>query len=76
MKTFSVTTAIRATPEKIWALLTHAPDYPSWNPTVARVDGTIAAGQTVTVYPTLNRARAFPVSVTEFEPGKAMTWTG
>ena len=76
MKTFSVTTAIRATPEKIWALLTHAPEYPSWNPTVEKVEGRIAAGEKVTVYPKLNPGRTFPVTVTEFKPGKAMTWTG
>ncbi len=29
-----------------------------------------------TVYPKLNPGRTFPVTVTEFEPGKAMTWAG
>jgi hypothetical protein len=76
MKTFSVTTAIRATPEKIWALLTQASEYPSWNPVIEKVDGRIAAGEKVTVYPKPNPGRTFPVTVTEFEPGKAMTWTG
>src|ERR1700687_1588465 len=76
MKSFSTTAVIRATPERIWALLTDAANYPVWNPTVTKVEGQIAYGGKVTVYPKLHPGRAFPVKVTEFEPGKAMTWTG
>lgn len=39
MKTFSVAAVIRATPEKIWALLTEASAYPDWNPAVTEVEG-------------------------------------
>jgi len=76
MKTFAVKTSIRATPERIWALLTNAGGYPSWNNTVEKVDGKIAQGERVTVHAKINPGRAFPVKVTEFEPLRRMVWTG
>lgn len=76
MKTFAVQTSIRATPERIWALLTDAAGYTRWNKTVVKVDGKIARGERVTVHPTTNAGRAFPVKVTELEPSQRMVWTG
>ncbi len=76
MKTFSVTTPIRATPEVIWGILTDAPNYATWNTTVDKVDGRIEHGQKVTVHAKINPGRAFPVNVTEFVPNKKMVWTG
>jgi hypothetical protein len=76
MKAFAVKISIRATPERIWALLTDAPGYNRWNHTVGKVDGKIALGERVTVYPKINASRAFPVKVTEFEPSRGMVWTG
>jgi hypothetical protein len=76
MKAFAVRTSIRATPERIWALLTDASGYTRWNHTVDKVDGTIALGERVTVHPKINPGRAFPVKVVEFEPSRRMTWTG
>ena len=68
MKTFAVKTTIRATPERVWKLLTDAPGYPRWNNTVQKVEGRIALGQRVTVHPKINAGRAFPVTVAEFQP--------
>ncbi len=76
MKAFSTTTVIRATPGKIWALLTDAASYPAWNPTVERVEGRIALQQKVKVFTKLSPGRAFAVKVTAFEPAKTMVWTG
>ena len=44
---YSISGAIRATPERIWALLTNAADFPRWNSTVTSVTGRIAAGERV-----------------------------
>ena len=41
-----------------------------------RVDGRIAAGEKITVRSHANPGRAFPVKVTEFDPGRRMTWSG
>jgi hypothetical protein len=76
MKAFAVRTSIRATPERIWALLTDAAGYVRWNNTVHRVDGTVAPGERVTVHPKINPDRAFPVTVAEFQPPRRMVWTG
>ena len=76
MKKFATSTLIHARPEAIWALLTDAAGYTSWNTTVDRVEGRIAPGGTVTIHPKLNPGRAFPLKVTVFEPASKMIWRG
>ena len=76
MKAFAAKTTIRATPERIWNLLTDAAGYNRWNNTVDKVTGKIAPGERVTVHPKINPGRAFPVKVTEFEAPRKMVWTG
>jgi hypothetical protein len=76
MKSFAAHAVIRATPETIWRILTDAPNYPGWNTTVSRVDGHIAAGETVTVHAKVAPGRAFPVEVVAFDAPKRMVWSG
>ena len=76
MKAFAVKISIRATPGRIWDLLTDAADYPRWNSTVAKIDGKIVPRGRITVHAKINPGRAFPVMVTEFEPQRRMVWTG
>jgi hypothetical protein len=76
MKAFATEISIRATPGRLWLLLTDAPGYTQWNTTVEKVDGKIAPGERVTVHPKINPGRAFPVNVSEFEPSRRMVWTG
>ena len=76
MKVHSANTNIKATPDKIWTILTDAPNYPKWDPWATRIEGNIVAGGKVTAYTKLSPDRAFPVKVTEYEPGRKMTWTG
>lgn len=76
MKAFATRIIIRAPAERVWSLLTDAAAYPSWNSTVERVVGTIAAGQKVTVYTRASPGRAFPLTVTELEPNRRMVWSG
>lgn len=75
MKSFSATTTINASPDKIWKILTDAPNFPNWEPNVIRIEGTIALGEKITVYTKLSPNRAFPVTVSEFVPGKKMVWS-
>ena len=76
MKEYRASTMINASPDKIWAILTDAAKYPEWDPVAERIEGNIALGETVTAYTKLSPGRAFPAKVTEFSPGRKMTWTG
>ncbi len=76
MPNFAATIVIAAPTDRIWAILTDAPAYPSWNSTVDSVTGRIAPGEKVTVRAKAAPGRAFPVTVTGFDPGKNMVWTG
>ncbi len=76
MRSYQVTKSINAEPARIWALLTDAAAYPSWNKAVDKVEGTIAHGQTIKVHVPVNPGRAFPVKVTTFEAPRRMVWTG
>jgi hypothetical protein len=76
VKSFQTETAIQSSPQTVWALLTDAPGYPAWNPTVTSVDGRIALGERITVHAAITPRRAFPVRVTAFEPERSMVWRG
>jgi hypothetical protein len=76
MKSFASQVSIRATPEKLWSILTNAPAYPEWNPTVTRIDGRIAAGERVSLHVKINPGRAFPLKIAVFEPPTRMVWRG
>ena len=70
---FSASTLINASPMTIWAILTDADRFPTWEPNVERIDGQIALGEKITVHTRFSN-RAFPVTVTEFSPGERMVW--
>jgi hypothetical protein len=73
-KTVGVSIAIKASSEKIWSLLTDAPNIPKWNSTVTEISGTIAYGNTVSIkVPILKRT--FKVKVDEFQPAKRLVWS-
>lgn len=76
MKSYSATTTIDATAERVWQILTDAQSYPSWDPWAVRIEGAIAAGARLTTYTKLSPNRAFVVKVTEFVPERLMVWTG
>ena len=76
MKRFSASIEINAPAERVWSILTNAKAYPSWNSTVDKVDGEIAARQKVTVYAKATPGRAFPLTVSAFEPATRMVWSG
>lgn len=71
---FSATTVIDAPPMAVWTVLTDAERFPTWEPNVTRVEGRIAPGERITVHTALSD-RAFPVTVSTFEPGRQMVWS-
>ena len=78
MKEFTTTTAIRATPEAIWSILTDGPGYARWNPEINRVEGRIALGEKIVAHVVLHGGKVQPVSVrvTAWDPMRQMVWTG
>jgi hypothetical protein len=76
MKFYHASSTIKASPEAIWAILTDAPGYVDWDSGIVRVEGSITPGEKIKVISKVNPGRAFPVKVTEFEPGRRMTWSG
>lgn len=76
MRYYESSARIQAAPEKVWALLTDASGYPQWNPAVDRVEGEIAPGRKIKLFVPISPGRAFPVTVTAFEPPRRMVWTG
>ena len=76
MRSFEAGATIAAGPDALWAILTDTPGYAGWDSGVERVEGAIAPGEKIKVLSEANPGRTFPVKVTTFEPGRAMTWTG
>ena len=77
-KTFSretsVSTTIFADPAIVWALLTHASDFPRWNSTVTSIQGAIKEGGTIELKSTLDEKRTFKLKIKEFIPEKRLVW--
>jgi hypothetical protein len=74
MKSFQTSILIHSTPEKIWKLLTDAPNYPTWNTTFDKLDGKIALGEKLALYVKLTPGKAFKTKVVEFIPNQKMVW--
>jgi uncharacterized protein YndB with AHSA1/START domain len=70
----SIRCEIRAAPERIWALLTDATRFPSWNSTVTSIEGEIALGNRLALKVPLDPKRTFHPRVTELVPNQRMVW--
>ncbi|MEW5849256.1 MAG: SRPBCC domain-containing protein [Myxococcota bacterium] len=75
MKSFEARITIQAPREKIWAILTDAAAYPSWNTTITKIEGTISPGQSLKIWTTLDPKRAFPAKVSEMQAPQRMVWS-
>jgi hypothetical protein len=71
----SVRCDIAATPARIWALLTDAPTFSSWNSTVTRLKGTIALGQKLELTTPAAPKRTFTPKVTKLDAHREMEWS-
>lgn len=71
----AVSVRIKAAPEKIWALLTNAQDFPRWNSTITSIGGTIAEGEKLELKVPAAPGRTFKPKVTALEPARRMVWS-
>jgi hypothetical protein len=73
---YRATAVIDADAQRIWSILTDGPSYAEWDSGLVRLEGHVAPGQKLKLYPEINPDRGFPVKVTGFEPARSMTWAG
>ncbi len=75
-RSYESSAEIAAPADAVWAVLTDGADWSSWDSGVDGVDGRIASGATVTIRSKVAPGRAFPVTVTTFEPPRTMVFSG
>jgi hypothetical protein len=66
---------IAASPDAIWAILTDARAFPTWNSTVTSLEGDIAVGSKLGLKVTIDPKRTFHPKVTKMEPAREMEWS-
>ncbi len=71
----SIRCDIAAPPARIWALLTDAAAFPTWNSTVTSLKGPIALGQRLELKVPLAPKRTFKPKVTRLEANRTMEWS-
>ena len=76
MRSYEATSAIQATPERVWSILTDAGAWPAWDSGVTKVDGRLALGENLTVAVEANPGRPFPVKVVELSAPERMVFLG
>ncbi len=76
MEFFETSASIEATPDVIWSILTDGAGFLRWDSGVIGFEGTIGPGAKLKVTSSAQPGRAFPLKVTDFQPGRSMTWTG
>jgi len=64
---------IKATPEKVWNILTDFENYASWNPFIKSIKGEVAVGKTIDV---AIEGMQFKPKVLVFEKNKELRWLG
>jgi hypothetical protein len=75
MKMSSAQAEIKASPARVWSILTDAARYTSWDPGLISLEGQIVPGGKLTIYARVAPKRAFKVTVSEFTPEKKMVWS-
>lgn len=65
---------INAKPEKIWALLTNAQNFPRWNSTVESIEGKISLGETIKLKVPYAPGREFKLKVSRIDQPSLMVW--
>jgi hypothetical protein len=72
---YGVTTNVRATPSRIWSLLTNVGDYPRWNSTITSSEGMITDGGQLRLRVAAAPGRLFKLGVSKIVPQRSMVWS-
>jgi hypothetical protein len=78
MKMLEHVTDIDASPDAVWAVLTDFAAFGQWNPFMTIEGDVTAPGNrlVVEIHPPNRRAMTFKPTVTEFVPGRSISWLG
>ncbi len=78
MKTLHTQIDIDVPAERVWDALTNIADYPTWNPFMPHLAGTLAPGERleVTLEPPGGAAMTFRPTVLAVEPARELRWVG
>ena len=78
MHEIETTIDISATAERLWSILTDLTAYPSWNPFIRAIEGSIEAGQrlNVSIQPAGGKAMTFRPTVLLATPNTELRWLG
>ena len=60
---------------RVWAVMTDGAGFSRWNSTIKRIEGAIAAGQTIKLVATVAPTRVFNLNIIEFVPQQRMVWS-
>lgn len=71
---YSVAIHIDAEPKTVWAVLTDAEHFTTWNSTVSKLEGKIAKGEKVSLVSKVAPDRTFTLTVSEADAPKKMVW--
>jgi uncharacterized protein YndB with AHSA1/START domain len=71
---YRVALDVRAAPAVVFARLTDAKGFPTWNSTVTSIDGDIAVGNQLTIRVPISPDRAFTPKVVELAAPQRMVW--
>lgn len=71
---YSIALDIAAKPEVVWAVLTDAPSFKTWNTTIVSLEGSIAKDQAIKLVSKVAPDRTFDLKVTTFDAPTHMVW--
>jgi hypothetical protein len=77
-KELSTEIIIKASPEKVWAVLADFENYPAWNPFIKSLTGEVKVGNTIMakMYPPDGSPMTFKPTVLAFDKNKELRWVG
>ena len=78
MKELHAETAIQATAERVWQLLTDFERFPQWNPFIRQAKGQARVGAILEAHiqPSDARAMTFKPTILTVEPNRELRWLG
>ena len=78
MKEIRTEIDIKASPEKIWKILTDFNNYSSWNPFIRKIIGHPSEGSNlkINLYTSGGKSRTYKPIVTKVVPSKELRWFG